>query len=110
MDGAFAFHDSEMGLLKTSVEPPIRVPTVPHTPWSHVPYPVPRALHDQVVGLLKAKMTAGVIEPSIGGYANRWFVVRRKDGKTLRFIQDAQEVNRHTIRNSGVPPNADELI
>jgi transposase InsO family protein len=109
VDDAFAFQDSEMGLLKASVEPPVRVPMVPHTPWSHAPYPVPRALHDQVVELLKAKMAAGVIEPSIGGYANRWFVVKKKDGKTLRFIQDAQEVNRHTIRNSGVPPNADEL-
>jgi transposase InsO family protein len=109
VDGAFAFEDREMGLLKTSVEPPIRVPMVPHIPWSHAPYPVPRALHDQVVELLKKKMEAGVIEPSIGGYANRWFVVQKKDGKALRFIQDAQEVNRHTIRNSGVPPNADEL-
>ncbi|KAK3844642.1 MAG: hypothetical protein J3R72DRAFT_365532 [Linnemannia gamsii] len=35
---------------------------------------------------------------------------QKKDGKTLRFIQDAQEVNKHMIRNSGVPPNADELI
>ncbi|KAK3836264.1 MAG: hypothetical protein J3R72DRAFT_354535, partial [Linnemannia gamsii] len=84
VDGAFAFQDSKMDLLKASVEPPIRVPIVPHTPWSHAPYPVPRALHDQVVELLKAKMMAGVIEPSIGGYANRWFVVRKKDGKTLR--------------------------
>ncbi|KAK3841769.1 MAG: hypothetical protein J3R72DRAFT_359133, partial [Linnemannia gamsii] len=98
VDGAFAFQDSEMGLLKASVEPSIRIPMVPYIPWSYAPYPVSRALHDQVVELLMAKMTAGVIEPSIGGYANHWFVVRKKDGKTLRFIQDVQEVNRYTIQ------------
>ncbi|KAK3839842.1 MAG: hypothetical protein J3R72DRAFT_511441 [Linnemannia gamsii] len=98
VDGAFAFQDSEMGLLKVSVEPPIRVPMIPHTPWSHAPYPVPRALHGQVVELLKAKMTAGVIEPSIGGRCIT------DDAHNDNAIHIPTRIHRPAIR-SGSSPN-----
>ncbi|KAI8318056.1 hypothetical protein GQ54DRAFT_267442, partial [Martensiomyces pterosporus] len=84
VDGAFAFTDQEMGLLKEHVEPPIRIPTVAHTPWNYRSYPLPRGLYDKVIELLKSKMEAGVIEPSIGSYANRWFVIAKKDKSKLR--------------------------
>ncbi|ORX64895.1 hypothetical protein DL89DRAFT_228718, partial [Linderina pennispora] len=85
VDKAFAFNDEEMGLLKESIEPPIRIPTVPHEPWDHKPFPMPRALYDRIVGMLKEKRTTGVLEPSIGPYANRWFVIEKKDKTKLRF-------------------------
>ena len=32
-EGAIAFDDSEMGILKPEIEPPIVMHTVPHKPW-----------------------------------------------------------------------------
>jgi hypothetical protein len=32
-EGAIAFDESEMGLLHESIEPPVEIHTVPHTPW-----------------------------------------------------------------------------
>ncbi|KAI8318176.1 hypothetical protein GQ54DRAFT_267276, partial [Martensiomyces pterosporus] len=85
VESAIAFSDEEMGLLKPDVEPPVRIPTVPHEPWNYKPYPVGRGLFDRVVNLLKVKMDAGVIEPTIGPYASRWFVIAKKDKSKLRF-------------------------
>ncbi|KAI8317918.1 hypothetical protein GQ54DRAFT_267591, partial [Martensiomyces pterosporus] len=85
VESAMAFSDEEMGLLKPEVEPPVRIPTVPHEPWNYKPYPVGRGLFDRVVNLLKVKMDAGVIEPTIGPYASRWFVIAKKDKAKLRF-------------------------
>ncbi|KAJ1912299.1 hypothetical protein H4219_005659, partial [Mycoemilia scoparia] len=88
VDAAFTFDDSEMGLLKIEVENPIRIPTVEHTPWEDKPFPIPCAIYYQVIQLIKSKIAAGVLEPSIGGYANKWFVILKKDQSKLQFIQD----------------------
>ena len=32
-EAAIAFDELEMGLLDPSIEPPIVIPIIPHTPW-----------------------------------------------------------------------------
>ncbi|RKP33348.1 hypothetical protein BJ085DRAFT_10943, partial [Dimargaris cristalligena] len=98
VDQAFAFGPEHLGLVHPSITKPIRVHTVPHTPWNYRPFAVPRALHDKVVNLLNDRLESGIIEPSEGPYASRWFTQLKKDGEKLRFIQDLQPVNAVTVR------------
>ncbi|RKP33733.1 hypothetical protein BJ085DRAFT_5536, partial [Dimargaris cristalligena] len=85
VDQVFAFNKTHLGMVKPEFAPPIRVATVPHTPWNFKPFAVPRAMHDQVVAMLRDRLESGVIEPSEGPYASRWFTLLKKDGKNLRF-------------------------
>ena len=109
VDKVFAFNDQEMGLLRPSVEAPIRIPTVEHSLWNFKSYPLAKSLYPRIIALLKTKLESGVIEPSIGPYGNRWFVITKKDNMKLRFIQDMQLLNAHTIRNAGLPPDAEDI-
>ncbi|GBG82807.1 hypothetical protein CBR_g36338 [Chara braunii] len=47
-------------------------------------------------------------EPSDSAYANRWFFLRKPNGK-IRWIQNLQKVNVVTIRDVGSVPHADLL-
>ncbi len=82
--------------------------TVPYVPWDLKPIPVPRAMVPKIVELLKEKIRVGILEPSMGPYASRWFTVPKKSG-ALRFIQDMQPANKVTIRNMGSVPIVDEV-
>ncbi|RKP33240.1 hypothetical protein BJ085DRAFT_23160, partial [Dimargaris cristalligena] len=81
---AFCYQDSEMGLLKPHIAPPVFIPMVPHIPWSYKPFPITKAILSQVIVMLQEKVRLGILEPSFGPYANRWFVQKKKSGK-LRF-------------------------
>ncbi|RKP33825.1 hypothetical protein BJ085DRAFT_17577, partial [Dimargaris cristalligena] len=85
VDQVFAFTKQHLGMIKPEFVPPIRVATVPHTPWNYKPFAVPRAMHDKVVQMLRDRLETGVIEPSEGPYASRWFTLLKKDGVNLRF-------------------------
>src|SRR5277367_3832472 len=54
-------------------------------------------------------MDAGVFEPSNSSYRSRWFVVIKKDGKSLRIVQSLEPLNEVTIAHSGVPPYTEQL-
>jgi hypothetical protein len=105
---AFAFKIEEMGCVNPQEVTPMIVFTVPHIPWDLKPIPVPKALLPQLVELLKEKVRAQILEPSGAPYSNRWFTIRKKNGK-LRFIQDMQPPNAITIRNVGTGPIIDEF-
>uniref|UniRef100_A0A388LF10 CCHC-type domain-containing protein n=1 Tax=Chara braunii TaxID=69332 RepID=A0A388LF10_CHABU len=63
---------------------------------------------NEVIAFLKEKMVSHVAEPSDRAYANRWFFLRKLNGK-IRWIQDLQKVNEVTIRDVGSVPHADLL-
>ncbi|OMJ14647.1 Retrovirus-related Pol polyprotein from transposon gypsy [Smittium culicis] len=105
----FAVNDSQMGLLSNSVEEAIKVQTIPHTPWNHKPIPIPKNMKDKVIKMLKDKINNGILEPGRSAYANRWFVLKKKDSEKLRFIQDVQPANSVTIKDGGLPPITDEF-
>ena len=58
------------------------------------------------VKLLKSKINAGVLEQGYRPYSNRWFCVRKKNGKH-QLIQDLQPANWVTIGDLNVLPDVD---
>lgn len=105
-----AWDDSERGQFKSSYFDPVRIPTVEHVPWSHKNIPIPPGILQEVMKIIKDKLTAGVYEPSSSSYRSRWFCVLKKDGKSLRLVHDLQPLNAVTIKDAGLPPIADHFI
>jgi hypothetical protein len=48
-------------------------------------------------------------EHSNASYQSHWFCVKKKSG-ALRLVHNLQPLNAVTIRNSGIPPLADQVI
>ena len=55
-EGAVAFDESEMGLLDPSIEPPVVIPTVPHTPWQQQNIRLPKAMQDVATAHVQEKL------------------------------------------------------
>lgn len=105
----FAWTEMERGRFRTDYLPPIKIPTVPHTSWAHKNMPIPPSAREELLKLLKAKIDAGVYEPSNSGYRSRWFCVLKKDGKSLRIVHNLQHLNSLTIKDAGVTPPPEEF-
>jgi hypothetical protein len=43
-EGAVAFDDTEMGLLREEIEPPVKIHSVPHEPWQQQNIRLPKAI------------------------------------------------------------------
>ena len=106
---AFAWDDNERGRFREDFFPPIKIPTIEHTPWVHRNIPIPPGIYDQVCEIVQKKIQAGVYEPSNASYRSRWFTVAKKDGKSLRLVHSLEPLNAVTIAHSGVPPVTDEV-
>lgn len=107
-EGAVAFEDSEMGMLREEVEPPIKIHTTPHEPWQQQNLRLPKAMQEVATTMVKEKLEIGVLEHCQGPYRSRYFLVQKKSG-SWRFINDVQPLNGVTIREAGMPPAADEF-
>lgn len=105
----FVWEDHERGSFSEEYFTPYIIPLVPHVPWAFGNIPIPPALKERVVQLLREKIAAGVYEPSQSSYRSRWFCVLKKSGK-LRIVHDLQPLNKVTIRDAGLPPNLDEFV
>lgn len=99
----FAWDDTERGRFRPDFFPPIEIPTVPHAPWTQRNIPIPPGIYEEVCGIIRTKITAGVYEPSNASYRSRWFCVLKKDGK-LRIVHSLEPLNAVTIQHSGVTP------
>ncbi|KIL54345.1 hypothetical protein M378DRAFT_38654, partial [Amanita muscaria Koide BX008] len=80
-DTAFAWEDSERGRFKSEFFPPVDIPTVSHEPWIQKNIPIPPGIYDEVCGMIRTKIQAGVYEPSNSSYRSRWFCVVKKDSR-----------------------------
>ena len=107
-EGAVAFDDSEMGLLNPEIEPPVIIHTVPHSPWQQQNLRLPKSMQEAATAIVKEKLENGTLEFSQGPYRSRYFLVEKKQ-RTWRFINDVQQLNKVTIRDSGMPPSVDEF-
>lgn len=96
-EGAVAFDESEMGLLNPSIEPPIVIPTVPHTPWQQQNLRLPKAVQDAATAHVQEKLREGILEFSQGLYRSRYFLIAKKTPGTWQFINDVQPLNKVTI-------------
>src|SRR5947207_6630528 len=108
-EAAIAFDESEMGLLDPTIEPPVVIHTIPHTPWQQQNLRLPKSMQDAATAHVKEKLANGVLEFSQGPYRSRYFLVAKKNPGEYRFINDVQPLNKVTIRDSGMPPSVDEF-
>ena len=104
-----AFDEEERGTLQEDYFSPYIMPVVPHIPWAHKNYPIPRGIQEKVVDLLRDKMKAGVYERSQSSYRSKWFCVLKKNGN-LRIVHDLQPLNAVSIRETGLPPVLDDFV
>ena len=108
-EDGFAWETAERGHFREDFFPPVDIPVIPHKPWVQRNIPIPPGLYTEVCRLVKDKIDAGVFEPSNSSYRSRWFVVVKKDGKSLRIVQSLEPLNQVTIAHSGVPPFTEQL-
>jgi len=106
---SIAFDESERGTFRQDYFSDYKIPVVPHTPWMDRNIPLPKGYVDEIIRMLKEKISAGVYEESQSPYRSRWFCVKKKNGE-LRIVHDLQKLNKVTMRDSGVPPILDEFV
>ena len=106
---ALAWTEAERGRFSDEYFSPVKIPVIEHTPWAHKNLPIPPGILQDVIKLFREKLATGVYEHSDSSYRSRWFCVEKKSG-ALRIVHDLQPLNAVTIRNSGVPPIADQVI
>jgi hypothetical protein len=104
-----AWTEDEKGRFRDDYFSPVKIPVIEHVPWAHKNIPIPTGILDEVIQILKDKFAAGVYEHSDSSYRSRWFCVKKKSG-ALRLVHDLQPLNAITVRNSGIPPPADQII
>ena len=82
-NAAFVWMESECGHFREDFFPPIKILTISHKPWAQRNIPIPPGIYEEVCWIIKAKLNAGVYEPSNSSYRSRWFCITKKDGKSL---------------------------
>ena len=107
-EAALSWDFSEIGKVRDSVAEPQQIRTIPHTAWQAPGFPIPRALNETVVEMLKERIANGLLEPCHGPYRNPWFLVKKKSGK-YRMVNAAMNINKVTIRDANLPPSVDEF-
>ena len=106
---AFAWTTTKRGQLDNRYFPPVKIPTVPHTPWILQNIPIPPSSWDQAIQIIKDRIASGVYEPSTAAYWSHWFCVLKQDSKTLQLVYNLQPLNAVTIQDSSVPPFVEHL-
>ena len=104
-----AWTEAEKGRFRDDYVSPVKIPIIEHVPWIQKNIPIPTGILENVIQIFRDKLAAGVYEHSDASYRSRWFCVEKKNG-SLRLVHDLQPLNAVTVRNSGVPPLADQLI
>jgi hypothetical protein len=106
---AFAWIPTERGRLDERYFPLVKIPTIQHTPWVVFNMPIPAAIQQDTIQIIKDWITSGVYEPSTAAYRSHWFCVLKGDGKSLRLVHDLQPLNAVTIRDASTPPFMEQL-
>ncbi|OJA07592.1 hypothetical protein AZE42_07467 [Rhizopogon vesiculosus] len=108
-EAAFIWEPGERGQFKEEYFPPIKIAMVPHTLWVQRNIPIPPAIFNDVINIIKGKIEGGVYEPLNAAYHSRWFCIVKKDGKLLRLVHDLQPLNAVTVKDAALPPFTDHL-
>ena len=106
---AFAWTATERGCLDDWYFPPVKIPTIPHTPWILRNIPILPLSWDQAIQIIKDRIASGVYKPSATAYRSRWFCMLKQDGKMLWLVHNLQPLNAVTIQDSSVPPFVEHL-
>ena len=125
-EAAIVFDSSEKGRIHDDIKPPHVILLIPHKPWQSPSFRIPAALHGVSAAIIKDRLESGTIERSFGPYRNPWFLVEKpgyeRDDKgnlilsmegipikRYRLINSAQRINAVSIRDTSLPPVADEF-
>jgi hypothetical protein len=65
---AFTWNENECGSFRPDFFPSIEFPVIPHTPWVEHNILIPPGIYEEVCGMLKNKIEAGVYKPSNSSY------------------------------------------
>ena len=106
---AFAWTPTERGCLNERHFPPVKIPTVPHTPWMLQNIPIPLSMWADTIQIIKDQIASGVYKPSAAAYWLCWFCILKQDGKSLRLVHNLQPLNVVTIWDSSTPPFIEHL-
>ena len=80
-----------------------------HKAWQAPGFPIPRALNQVVIDMLRERMKNGLLEECYGPYRNPWFLVGKKDKGKYRLVNAAMKMNGVTIRDANLPPSVNEF-
>jgi hypothetical protein len=80
---AFTWIPTERGRLDERYFPPVKIPTIQHTPWVVRNMPIPAAIQQDAIQIIKDRIASDVYEPSTTAYRSRWFCVLKGDRKSL---------------------------
>jgi hypothetical protein len=106
---AFAWIPTERGRLDEQYFPLVKIPTIQHTSWVVRNMPIPAAIQQDMIQIIKDRIASGVYEPSTAAYRLRWVCVLKGDRKSLRLVHDLQPLNVVTIRDASTPPFVEQL-
>ena len=106
---ALAFDETHRGLFRSDYFTPYKIVTIDHIPWMQKNIPIAKGIYEDVIGIIKNRLNAGVYERAQSSYRSRYFCVKKKNG-SLRLVHDLQPLNKVTIRDAGVPPIIDEFV
>ena len=98
-----------MGKVKREVDPPWKIRTINHKGWQVPGFQISKALTSTFMDMLQEKLKMGFIEPCHGPYQNPWYLVKKSTQGEYRLVNVAVELNRVTIRDTNLPPSADEF-
>ncbi|GBG74383.1 hypothetical protein CBR_g18794 [Chara braunii] len=107
-DKFIAFSDAERGRIDPRYDKPARIYIVPHIPRNDAGWKYTQKEKEEVIAFLKEKMVSYVAEPSDSAYANKWFFLRKPNGKIM-WIHYLHKVNVVTIHDVESLPHADLL-
>ncbi|TEB20715.1 hypothetical protein FA13DRAFT_1644310, partial [Coprinellus micaceus] len=92
-----AFDESHKGRFKMVIFPSVVMPVTEHVPWAVPSLKIAPSMQEDVVRLIKAKVSSGTYEPSTSSYRHQWFCVAKKDGG-VRIVHNLGPLNQVTIR------------
>jgi len=76
-----AWLEDEKGRFRDDYFSPVVFPVVKHVLWCRKNLPIPPAIRDEVISLIKQKVAAGTYKPSNSSYRHQWFCVGKKDSR-----------------------------
>ncbi|RYE25652.1 MAG: hypothetical protein EOP45_04585, partial [Sphingobacteriaceae bacterium] len=108
-EGAVAYCEEERGLFKHTYGLPYVIPIIKHEPWQIRPIPIPAAIRNEYIELIRQRIRTGLYEQSSSSYSSPVFCVLKGDGK-LRIVHDLQVLNKVTIKDAGIPPSPEDFV
>jgi hypothetical protein len=98
-----------MRKIKSKVSFPIMIRTISYKAWQYLNFPIPKALNQVIMEILKNRINRKILEPCHKPYRNLWFIIKKKNRK-YRFVNYTAELNKYIIRDANMFPNINTFL